>query len=179
MFNKVELIAGAVSVITMATALFLVQGSLNPNVVPPEEQVAQAPKPGIIVVNENADEAELQQALIDAVDSNGNFSRMVIDDIKVGNGKEAKDGNTVLVHYAGTLQDGTEFDNSRERNQPFEFKIGAGTVISGWEEGLLGMKEGGERILVIPPEKGYGEQGMGPIPGDATLVFKIELLEVS
>ena len=115
---------------------------------------------------------------MEALNNNGEFSRMVIDDIKVGSGKEAKKGDTVLVHYAGTLQDGSEFDNSRKRGDAFEFTLGAGMVIKGWDEGVAGMKEGGERVLVVPPEKGYGEAGIGPIPGGATLIFKVELLEV-
>ncbi len=181
MFNKVELYAGAVSVVMMATALYLIQGKLSPNIVESERQTAQAPEAGIIFVDEsgkNSDPAALEDAFKEALDNSGNFSRMVIDDIKIGNGKEVKDGDKVSVHYAGTLQEGQEFDNSRQRGEPFEFTVGAGQVIKGWDEGLVGMKEGGERILVIPPEKAYGEQGIGPIPGGATLVFKIELLEV-
>jgi peptidylprolyl isomerase len=177
MFNKVELIAGAVSVVTMATALYLLQGRLTPES-SYEQQTAQVQEAGIIIVNEDAPEQALTNALLDAVDDQGNFSRMVIDDIKEGSGTEAKEGDTVLVHYAGTLQDGTEFDNSRTRGEAFEFTLGAGMVIKGWDEGVAGMKEGGERILVIPPEKAYGERGIGPIPGGATLVFKVELLEV-
>ena len=103
---------------------------------------------------------------------------MVIDDIKVGTGAEVESGNTVVVHYVGTLQEGMEFDNSRRRGEPLEFTVGVGQVIQGWDEGLIGMKVGGERILVIPSDKAYGEKGIGPIPGNATLVFKIELLEV-
>lgn len=178
MFNKVELIAGAVSVVMMATALYLIQGRLNPEVVEPDTQAAQAPQSGIIIVNENSGEGALEDAFLEAIDNEGEFSRMVIDDIKVGAGNEAKEGDTVLVHYAGTLQDGTEFDNSRKRGDAFEFTLGAGMVIKGWDEGVAGMKEGGERILVVPPEKGYGDAGIGPIPGGATLIFKVELLEV-
>lgn len=84
----------------------------------------------------------------------------------------------VVVHYVGTLPDSTEFDNSRRRGQPFTFQVGAGSVIKGWDEGLVGMKVGGQRILVIPPDKGYGAQAVGPIPANSTLVFAIELLEI-
>lgn len=174
MFNKVELIAAAASVATMALALHIMQDRLSPHS-SDINQVAQVSQPGIIIVS---DDDGLEDALADAIDTQGNFSRMVIDDIKEGTGKEVKSGDTVLVHYAGTLQDGTEFDNSRKRGDAFEFMVGAGMVIKGWDEGLVGMKEGGERILVIPPEKAYGDQGIGPIPGGATLVFKIELLEI-
>ncbi|MCA9363117.1 FKBP-type peptidyl-prolyl cis-trans isomerase [Candidatus Kaiserbacteria bacterium] len=103
---------------------------------------------------------------------------MVIDDVKIGAGEEVKSGDTVSVHYIGTLQNGTEFDNSRKRGEPFQFKIGAGMVIKGWDEGLLGMKVGGQRVLVIPPDKAYGEEGVGPIPPNSTLVFAIELVDI-
>ena len=181
MFNKVELFAGALAVIAMASALYLVQQRFNDVTMGTETQVSQAPKSGIIVVPDVArgnEAAILEDAFKEAIDDQGNFSRMVIDDIKEGVGNEVKDGDTVSVHYAGTLQDGLEFDNSRDRGQPFEFQVGAGMVIKGWDEGIIGMKEGGERILVIPPEKAYGERGIGPIPPNATLVFKIELLEI-
>ncbi|MCA9360386.1 FKBP-type peptidyl-prolyl cis-trans isomerase [Candidatus Kaiserbacteria bacterium] len=103
---------------------------------------------------------------------------MVIDDIKLGTGEEVKENDLVVVHYVGTLQNGEEFDNSHKRGAPFEFRVGKGMVIEGWEEGLIGMKVGGERVLVIPPDMAYGEQGIGPIPGNATLVFVIELMEI-
>lgn len=101
-------------------------------------------------------------------------------DLKVGNGDEAIPGKTVSVHYTGMLQsDGAKFDSSLDRGEPFEFPLGAGRVIAGWDEGVAGMKEGGKRILVIPAELGYGATGAGGvIPPNATLVFEVELLEV-
>lgn len=100
-------------------------------------------------------------------------------DMKVGTGAEAKTGNTVKVHYTGTLTSGTKFDSSHDRNEPFSFTLGAGGVIKGWDEGVVGMKVGGKRKLTIPPDLGYGAMGSPPvIPANATLLFEIELLEV-
>lgn len=98
-------------------------------------------------------------------------------DLKVGGGEEARNGTTVRVHYVGTLTDGEQFDSSRERNEPFEFSL-PGQVIAGWNEGVVGMRVGGKRKLVIPPSLGYGSRSAGPIPPSATLIFEIELLEV-
>lgn len=100
-------------------------------------------------------------------------------DIVVGHGKTATTGDTVNVHYVGKLEDGTQFDSSVDRGQPFTFSIGRGMVIQGWDEGVTSMKERGLRELVIPPNLGYGDAGAGDIiPPGATLIFKIELLDI-
>jgi FKBP-type peptidyl-prolyl cis-trans isomerase FkpA len=101
-------------------------------------------------------------------------------EIKEGTGKEAKAGDTVAVHYTGWLKDGKKFDSSVDRKMPFEFDLGAGMVIKGWDEGVAGMKEGGKRKLIIPPELGYGDKGAGRglIPPGAELHFEVELLKV-
>jgi FKBP-type peptidyl-prolyl cis-trans isomerase len=100
-------------------------------------------------------------------------------DLKEGTGDEAKSGQTVEVHYTGWLKDGTKFDSSKDRVQPFKFPLGAGRVIKGWDEGVAGMKVGGKRKLIIPPELGYGKRGAGGvIPPDAELTFEVELLGV-
>jgi len=100
-------------------------------------------------------------------------------DTKVGTGAEAKAGQTVSVHYTGTLTDGKKFDSSKDRGQPFNFPLGAGRVIKGWDEGVAGMKVGGKRKLFIPAKVGYGEEGAGDdIPPNADLVFEVELLDV-
>lgn len=104
---------------------------------------------------------------------------VTIEDIKVGTGAEAKDGSRVKVHYVGKLADGTTFDSSRDRGQPFSFTIGLGEVIHGFDDGVTGMKVGGIRKVTIPPALGYGRRGAPPkIPPDATLTFELELLGV-
>ncbi len=106
-------------------------------------------------------------------------SGLVIDELAVGNGVEATAGKFVFVHYTGWLTDGSKFDSSRDRRQPFSFLLGRGQVIAGWDEGVQGMKVGGSRKLTIPPHLGYGAAGAGGvIPPNATLVFEVELLDV-
>jgi peptidylprolyl isomerase len=102
-----------------------------------------------------------------------------VTDLTIGQGQEAKTGDRVSVHYTGTLLDGTKFDSSYDRGKPFEFVLGQNQVIQGWEKGVLGMKVGGKRKLVIPPSLAYGEQGIpGAIPPNATLMFEVELLDI-
>jgi FKBP-type peptidyl-prolyl cis-trans isomerase FkpA len=101
-----------------------------------------------------------------------------IQDTVVGTGDIAEPGSEVTVNYVGTLMDGTKFDSSIDRNEPFQFMLGAGQVIPGWDQGLVGMRVGGTRVLTIPPELGYGSTTYGPIPGNSTLIFQIQLLKV-
>lgn len=107
-------------------------------------------------------------------------SGLIYEDITPGTGAAAKAGQRVTVHYTGWLTDGSKFDSSKDRNDPFVFPLGAGHVIKGWDEGVQGMKEGGTRKLTIPPHLGYGARGAGGvIPPNATLVFEVELLQTA
>lgn len=106
-------------------------------------------------------------------------SSLTVEDLVVGTGATAAAGDTVTVHYVGTLLNGTKFDSSYDAGRPFTFKIGAGQVIAGWDQGVPGMKVGGKRRLTIPPSLAYGNQAVGPIPPNSTLRFDIELLSIA
>lgn len=111
---------------------------------------------------------------MDTVDTKG----LKIEDTKAGTGREVKSGDTVVIHYLGTLTDGTKFDSSYDRGEPFETQIGTGQVIKGWDLGVVGMKVGGKRKLTIPPSLGYGDQPAGSIPPNSTLIFELELVDI-
>jgi FKBP-type peptidyl-prolyl cis-trans isomerase len=107
-------------------------------------------------------------------------NELVKEDLVVGQGAIAQAGNEVIVHYVGWTSEGQQFDNSRSRDEPLDFPLGEGHMIAGWEQGLPGMKVGGKRRLVIPPELAYGDKGLGGvIPPNATLVIEVELLSVA
>lgn len=175
--NKFELIGVGVSIAAMALALFLMRVESSvfsfSNAVPRDSQVAS-----IVVADDDDDTTGVANAIVEASADNGRIDRLVVDDVQIGTGDAVAEGDTVVVHYIGTLQNGQQFDNSYLKGKPFEFTVGEQKVIEGWELGIVGMKAGGQRILVVPPELAYDRSGYGPIPGGATLVFAIELLEV-
>jgi FKBP-type peptidyl-prolyl cis-trans isomerase len=105
-------------------------------------------------------------------------TELKIEDTKEGTGQAVKSGDLIVIHYKGTLSDGTTFDSSYDRGEPFETTIGAGQVIEGWDKGIIGLKVGGKRKLTIPPTMGYGDKAAGSIPPNATLIFEVELLEI-
>jgi len=106
-------------------------------------------------------------------------TELKVEDLVVGTGPEVKSGDTISIHYLGTLVDGTKFDSSYDRGQPFETQIGVGRVIPGWDQGIIGLQVGGKRRLTIPYQLAYGEEGVpGAIPPKATLIFEVELIEI-
>ncbi len=148
--------------------------------VPEPEPMPAAPAPTTAATPaETAKAASAASASAAPAASSATITKLIKEDIKVGKGAAAKTGDTVKVHYTGTLLNGSKFDSSRDRNEPFEFKLGAGMVIKGWDEGVVGMKVGGQRKLTIPSDMAYGKSGHPPvIPPDSPLVFDIELLEI-
>lgn len=179
MINKYEAVGIFASVGFMALALFLLRIETIPEIAQNFKGDTQTASVSIVdESNTNEDEA-LFGALKNSLDSSGEVAKLVVDDVVIGSGEGAQTGDVVTVHYVGTLQNGQQFDNSNLRGEPFSFTLGENRVITGWEQGLLGMKVGGERILVIPPQMAYGAQAVGSIPANSTLVFAIELLEIN
>lgn len=180
MVSKFEAVGLGLSVAIMAVALYLLRVETTVLGALPVANNQAAVTQSAVVVGAvgNQGEQARERALYDAADKQGNLKKLVIEDVTVGTGEAVVAGNTVVVHYVGRLQSGEEFDNSHKRGEPFTFTVGEGRVIAGWEQGLLGMKVGGKRILVIPAELAYGNRAVGPIPANAPLVFSIELLEI-
>lgn len=111
-------------------------------------------------------------------EENAGEQALIVEDMVLGTGAEAVAGSLITVHYVGTLQNGQKFDSSIDRGDPFQFVLGGGQVIAGWDQGFSGMKVGGKRKLIIPPSLGYGPNPVGPIPANSTLIFEVELLGV-
>lgn len=167
-------IAGSIAVMTLALWLLSVTDTQQTVASLQGEDAAAS-----IVVGADGDQrAALADALVEAGADTGDLSRLVVDDVVIGTGPSVTEGDVVEVHYIGSLTNGTQFDNSYTRGTPLTLEVGAGRVIAGWEQGLLGMQVGGQRVLVVPPELGYGDAVGGPIPPNSTLVFAIELLAI-
>lgn len=131
--------------------------------------------------NSQEDKIQEENGTKEMVSDSNEEQELQIEILKQGTGQEVKSGDNIAVHYTGTLEDGTKFDSSLDRGKPFAFTLGIGQVIKGWDMGVLGMKVGEKRKLVIPSELGYGETGTpgGPIPPNATLIFEVELLSIN
>lgn len=173
--NKFIIIGGVVILIIISVVFYSQRGTVGENngqessgdltaITPlptPLEQVEQTTKEDVTITPMQEEVTEL-----------------IVEDLIVGTGAEAVSGKKITVNYRGTLTNGTEFDSSYRRNQPFTFTLGVGQVIQGWDQGVAGMKVGGKRKLTIPPELGYGSRDTGTIPSNSVLIFEVELLEV-
>lgn len=176
MVNKFEAFGIAVSIGAMVLALWFIQLDRTNETL---SEVVEGTQSAAVVVGDSENKrAAVADAVIEASDLRGNLQKLIVDDIMIGEGPEVAEGDTVSVHYIGTLQNGQQFDNSYLKGAPFTFTVGEGKVIAGWEEGILGMKVGGQRVLVIPSDLAYGDRAVGPIPAGATLVFAIELVSI-
>ena len=163
------------SVVLFFCGLLIVSAIFKPNTSPAIAANLSVPSP--IIAQSPITQETITMNLDNAIVTPSGLKYI---DIEVGTGDSPTTGQTVKVHYTGTLTDGKKFDSSVDRGQPFSFKIGVGQVIKGWDEGVATMKVGGKRTLIIPPDLGYGERGAGGvIPGNATLLFDIELLGVN
>lgn len=177
--NTFEAAGIGISIGAMVLALWLLQ--LNNNGVIATDTTESADDQAVLVVGATGDNQVAALAgAIAAESESGESTRLIIDDIVVGTGPEVKEGDTIVVDYVGSLQrNGQQFDSSYTRGEPFTFTVGEGRVIAGWERGVIGMQAGGQRVLVIPSDLAYGDDGFGPIPGGAALVFAIEVHEIN
>ena len=178
-FNKFEAVGIFLSIAVMAMALSIIR--FKTDVFVAQSTVTGDTQGAVVAMSQkDAEKTDLEKTLIDAHSQDGKLVDLVIDDVRLGSGDiEVKKGDTVTVHYIGTTQDGVKFDSSYERGSPFIFTVGDGKVIAGWEKGLIGMKIGGQRILVIPSDMAYGNRQVGSIPPNTNLVFAVELLEIN
>jgi len=177
-FNKYEAVGIFLSIAVMALALSVIR--FKTDTLATLLEVDPSTQSAIVAVSDEGakDTTDLESALKESFSLDGELLNLVVDDVRIGTGAVAKEGDKVTVHYVGTLQDGTRFDSSYDRGEPFFFTVGKGSVIQGWDKGLVGMKVGGQRILVIPGDMAYGNRQVGVIPANATLVFAIELLKI-
>lgn len=136
--------------------------------------IARGSAEDVVVLNADGDPAPFY----DALSASGDVQKLMVEDVTVGEGPAVTKGSRVAVHYVGKLADGTTFASTGELGDPYRFTVGMGDVIEGWDIGLLGMREGGERILIVPARLGYGSRSIGEVPPNSTLLFSIRLMSV-
>jgi len=170
--NKFEAVGIIGSIAVFSLLLMLVNQQTQVTELPEVKQEG-----AIVVATDDTEDDELSNAL-EKAQTEGELTELVIQDVRIGQGKAVENGDTLVVNYIGSTQDGVQFDSSYKRGEPFIFTVGRGIVIQGWDKGVIGMREGGQRILVIPSEMGYGNRQIGTIPPNSTLVFAVELLEI-
>ncbi len=170
--NKFEAVGIIGSIAVFSLLLMLVN---QPSQITELPEVKQE---GAIVVATDDPEDDALSSALEGAQTDGQLTELVIQDVRIGQGNAVKNGDTLVVNYIGSTQDGVQFDSSYKRGEPFVFTVGRGIVIQGWERGVIGMKEGGQRILVIPSDLGYGDLQVGTIEPNSTLVFAVELLEI-
>lgn len=174
MLSKYETIGVGVSVALMALTLYLVRLD-SASLARFSDRVAD--QPALVAVSQ---EGGLTADMVEGIfNEQGRVERLLINDISLGEGKAAEKGDKLVVNYIGRLQNGQEFDNSYKRGDTFSFRLGKGEVIEGWDDGLLGMRVGGQRTLVVPASLAYGNQSVGPIPAGATLIYLVELVSIN
>ncbi len=177
MFNRYELIGIGVSILVVGGVLAIVRYGGPVGVV--REEGAQEREDVIVVDSALADaDMALAQALLAGSDSRGRIRALIVQEGVIGSGREVRAGDTVTVHYVADVRGGTQFGNTRASGEPFVFQVGSGEVIEGLERGVIGMKEGGTRTLIVPASMGYGNRSVGPVPANATLIFFVELLSL-
>lgn len=176
LINKYEATGILLSIAVMTLALAVVRSETS--ILSSETTNMQDQSAVAVVATEDDGGNVLRETLKDSMTNDGELVKLIIDDIRIGTGDVVQQGDTVVTHYIGRTRDGVEFDSSYARGQTFEFTVGGGKVIEGWEKGLVGMKVGGQRVLVIPAEMAYGNRQVGPIPPNTPLVFAVELLEI-
>lgn len=178
-FNKYEITGIVVSILVVvlffATARFFSFDSIDPESVFTRDT---ASNPIQLPADLHSNAAETVEIVREGVSQRGDVTELIVQDVREGEGRTVREGDTVTVQYIGVLETGEEFDNSYARGSAFTFTVGAGEVIEGWDVGIVGMKVGGERILIIPADMAYGNRTIGSIPPNAALLFAIELLRV-
>lgn len=177
MFNRFEIGIMSSIVFLLVALLWITQTEQNLAKLWDRAEFGNQTAPALVVVGQNGIDS-VNQALQNSVDGSGEVQDLIINDIEVGDGQEIKEGSNVTMHYIGTLQTGQEFANSRQAGAPIQFTYQDGDLMAGLEQGLAGMREGGRRIIVIPPTLTDGEARADAVSGEATLIFAVEVLSV-